>query len=84
MCDAEREEKLAFVAKVVKRLGIGEVRDTILDYTMTGYVDMGHGDLLDAVQSLLTNGCKAMDQMTEEDIANELDLQELRELFTDE
>lgn len=78
---AYRQEKLDYLTKVISVVGIGVVRARILDYTTDGYVDMCRPGLLDAVEQLLNDGTKGFKNMTAEDLADELDLQELKDLF---
>lgn len=77
----ERQEKIDYVVQIVKRDCIESVREAILDYEMSGYVDESRSGLLDSIQGMLENGCKSINTMTVEELADELDIQELRDLF---
>ena len=84
MCELtpeERQEKLDYLAKIIERDGIDSVRQAILDYELTGYIDMSRSDIFDAIENLLKDGCKAIGQMTIEELADEVDLQELQDMF---
>ena len=77
----DRKEKVAFLTEAIEQHGIDDVRATILSYVMDGYIDMSRTDMVDAIQELVAGGCKGINEMTTEELADELDLQELQIIF---
>jgi len=84
MCELtpeERQEKLDYLTKIVERDGIDSVRQAILDSEVSSYADSSRSDMLEIIEIVFKDGCKGVMQMTVEELAGEMDIQELQDMF---
>jgi hypothetical protein len=81
--DKELTEKVALLNKAIKKDGIDAVREAVLCFWMGSYEDMGRGDILDEVEKMLKEGYKGTANMTPEELAGEISLDEARIILED-
>lgn len=82
--DNEHAEKLALINKAVEKDGIDAVREAVLCFWVSSYADMSRTDMLDEIEKTLKEGYKGTANMTAEELAGEISLDEAHMILEDD
>jgi len=84
MVDNELAAKVALINEAVERDGIDAIREAVLCFWMSSYIDSGHADILEQIETTLRDGFKGTANMTPEELAHEISLDEAHIILGDE